>query len=82
MLDDLLARLERGASSVSTPSKSDSDGARDVLERLLSRIEPREAEQVAHQPLHAQRVAADDLEERARLAPVPRPPRLSSRAST
>ena len=38
-----------------------------MLERLLAGVEPRQAQQVAHQPLHAQRVAADDLEEPARL---------------
>ena len=36
-----------------------------MLERLLAGVEPRQAQQVAHQPLHPQRVAADDLEERA-----------------
>ena len=34
-----------------------------MLDRLLSGVEPRQAQQVAHQALHPQRVPADDLEE-------------------
>ena len=38
-----------------------------ALERFLAGVEPREAQQVADEPLHAQRVARDDLEEPPRL---------------
>ena len=33
------------------------------VERLLAGVQPREAQQIAHQPLHAERVAGDGLEE-------------------
>ena len=38
----------------------------DVLARLLPRVEARQAQQVAHQPLHPHGVARDDLEKAAR----------------
>ncbi len=40
--------------------------ARDV-ERFLPRLEPRESQQVLHQPLHAPRMSHDDREEPARV---------------
>ena len=50
-----------------------------ALERLLPRVEPRQPQQVLHEPLHARGVAADDLEEAARLGAEPG---SSSSAST
>ena len=42
------------------------DRAGDVLAAFLSRVEPRQPQQVAHQSFHAQGVARDDLEEAPR----------------
>ena len=67
MLDDLLARLERGGELGFDPIEEGRDGAWDAFDRFLAGVEPREAEQIAHQAFHAQRVAADDLEEAAHL---------------
>ena len=41
-----------------------------MLAALLAGVEPRQPQQVAHQPLHPQRVARDDLEEAPRLRRV------------
>ena len=75
MLDDLLARLDRRRELGFDAVEQRLDGAGHVVERLLAGVEPREAQQIAHEPLHAQRVAADDLEEPAHLgrfrAPFP-----------
>ena len=41
-----------------------------MLALFLAGVEPRQPQQVAHQPLHAQRVARDDLEEAPRRGAV------------
>ena len=48
-------------------------------QRFLSRVEPREPQQIAHEPFHAQRVPVDDSEE---LPPAPPGAGASCSAST
>ena len=67
LFDDLLARFERRGELGFDPVEERRDRAGDLFDRFLSGVEPREAQQIAHQTFHAQRVAADDLEEAADL---------------
>ena len=66
--------------SASTPPNRPPTVQAHVLALFLARVEPRQPQQVANQPLHAERVTGDDLEEfAARTAPSAPP---SSSAST
>src|SRR5690606_5713903 len=65
---DVLPTLVDGRLQVGQDAREQAlDGRLGQFQRLLPRVEPRQAQQVLHQPFHAGGVPRDDLEEALRL---------------